>query len=250
MSISALPGDTFTARSRADSGLVGVIGVRIRDESGHDILARRTTGILEDIAGSGIYRTDLVAPSIVGEYDIVWDTGTISPSTVTQTRLVVSAARPQPEVVDGSTDQNYVPSVDLVARKISSRTRDEYGNVLGIFTEATTPTDDQVQDIVFDVIGEVAGVVGNDVPDPLISDAANVVAERAAMQVELNFFSDQVNTGRSIYPQLKEMYESDLARLGKAITEYDATGSVLDTGMSNRASGSFPAPMTTMTERW
>ena len=38
------------------SGLVGTIGFRVRDNEGSDAIAHITSGITEDIAGSGIYR--------------------------------------------------------------------------------------------------------------------------------------------------------------------------------------------------
>lgn len=59
------------------TGLAGTIGVRIRDTGGNDVLARTTAGIVEDIAGSGIYRVTLTAPAIAGQYTVVWDDGSI-----------------------------------------------------------------------------------------------------------------------------------------------------------------------------
>jgi hypothetical protein len=145
----------------------------------------------------------------------------------------------------------YEPTVDQVARKILSRTRDKYGNVIGSFTPDTLPTDSQAQAITSDVITEVADVVGDVVPDFLINDASNVVAIRAAMQIELDFFPDQVNTSRSIYDQLKAEYESALAALQSAVSSAEAGDtSVVDTNPATRASYSFPQANNWYEGRW
>ena len=54
----------------------GTIAVRVRDGAGADALARTSVGVTEDIAGSGVRRYTLTAPSTVGQYEIVWDNGT------------------------------------------------------------------------------------------------------------------------------------------------------------------------------
>lgn len=124
---------------------------------------------------------------------------------------------------------NYLPTVDQVARKILSRTKDNRGNLGGTFTASTTPTDEQVEQIIFDAVKPIADVIGDIVPDELLDDAQDVVALKAAMQVELSFYPDQVNTGRSIYPQLKEELEGKytgrsyapgaLTRLSRAVVQ-------------------------------
>ena len=57
------------------SGLVGTVRVQIVDNIGATVLAPRTTGIIEDPAGSGSYVTTLTAPAVSGHYSVVWDTG-------------------------------------------------------------------------------------------------------------------------------------------------------------------------------
>jgi len=54
-------------------GLVGTVGVRILDNVGGTVLARRTTGIVEDVPGS--YVTNLLAPAALGQYSVEWDWG-------------------------------------------------------------------------------------------------------------------------------------------------------------------------------
>jgi hypothetical protein len=55
------------------TGLTGVIGVRIMDNQGNDVLARTTAGIAEYPANSAIYAVTLVTPAIEGQYSVVWD---------------------------------------------------------------------------------------------------------------------------------------------------------------------------------
>ncbi len=62
------------------TGLVGTIGVRLLDGQGGTTLARRTTGIVEEPAGSGIYVATFTSPSTTGRYTVVWDSGGASPS--------------------------------------------------------------------------------------------------------------------------------------------------------------------------
>lgn len=75
--IAVSPGVDFAAVAQFDTGLTGTLGVRIRDNQGNDVLARTTAGIVEDIAGSGIYRVTLTAPTDEGQYSIIWDDAAI-----------------------------------------------------------------------------------------------------------------------------------------------------------------------------
>jgi hypothetical protein len=151
-----------------------------------------------------------------------------------------------------TTGSPYLPSIQQVARKILSRTRDQYGNVQGTFNGTTTPTDQQTQDIINDVVSEVADVIGDDIPPALYDDAANVVAIRAAMQIELDFFPDQVNTGRSIYPQLLAQYNSAISVLQRAVTNaQNGDGTVTNAAGAMAPSYSFPTgPMIGLDTVW
>lgn len=133
----------------------------------------------------------------------------------------------------------YEPTVDQVARKILSRTRDKYGNLLGTFNNDTAPTDLQVQEIISDTVTEIADVIGDDIPDALIDDAQNVASLRAAMQIELDYYADQVNTDRSPYNQLKELYDEALEKLAVAVTSAE-DGEVVNSSPATRPSYSFP----------
>lgn len=63
----------------ADTGLTGTLGVRIVDGHGNTTVARSTAGIVETPAGSGVYVATLTAPTVGGQYAVVWDTGGSTP---------------------------------------------------------------------------------------------------------------------------------------------------------------------------
>jgi len=136
----------------------------------------------------------------------------------------------------------WTPSIQEVADQIVSRTRDQYGNEIGTFNATTRPTDTQVMHLIVEHIGDVANVIGTDIPSELWEDASTVVAERVAMQIELDYFPEQVNTDRSPYKQLKEEYEEDLSRLSRQVQVIKEGGdpTQVSTAPSKQAVGSFP----------
>lgn len=143
-------------------------------------------------------------------------------------------------------ESSFLPTIKDVALKIMSRTRDSYGNELGTFTKVTRPSDDQVLAIIRQIAPVVGDAIGDDIPSFLWDDAQNVIATRAAMQIELDFYSDQVNTGRSIYPQLEQQFKDDLALLQQQVVlaeEGDTQPGSTSAGRS--PSFSFPAPSPT-----
>jgi hypothetical protein len=74
MSITSPPSHPFETRVvHAPPGLVGVIGVRVLDNVGGVVVARHTSSITEDPAGSGSYVTTMTAPMTAGQYTILWD---------------------------------------------------------------------------------------------------------------------------------------------------------------------------------
>ena len=93
--IYATPGSTIEAVTQFATGLAGTAGIRVRDNAGNDAVAHTTSGIVEDIAGSGIYRKTLTAPTASGQYTIVWDNGS---GVYTIEELVVSYSTASPVV--------------------------------------------------------------------------------------------------------------------------------------------------------
>lgn len=237
--IYAKPGDAFEARVQGfPAGQAGVVGVQILDDSGDVAVARTTDGIQESPAGSGSYIATLVAPP-AGGYSVFWDTGVISPSTTAAEELVVNdVGQPAPPPVP----VDYTPTVSQVAKLIMSRTRNSNGQLLGTFTADTEPTDTDVDALIATAQAEVEDVVGNNIPEELWDDVSTPIAYLAAANVELSFFSEQVNTGRSIYPQLMDRYKESLADVKAQLTAMEESGSDEPTNQTaNRASWAFPA---------
>jgi hypothetical protein len=137
---------------------------------------------------------------------------------------------------------DYTPSVQEVADQIVSRTKDKYGAEIGTFNLDTRPTDAQVERLITEHIGDVANVIGSDIPVELQEDAKTVVAERVAMAIELDFFPEQVNSDRSPYKQLKDQYHEDLQMLSRQVEVIAEGGdpTQINTAPSNKAVGGFP----------
>jgi len=146
---------------------------------------------------------------------------------------------------------DYEPTVAQVASHIMSRTVDQYGNRLGTFTADTTPTDTEVQSIIEITMPEIADIIGDDIPEYLWDDAATVSSIRVAMQVEIAFYSEQVNSARSAYPLLKEKFEATSENLTKQVTAADSgsTGAIVS-GVANASSWSYPPPSNWLEGRW
>lgn len=135
----------------------------------------------------------------------------------------------------------WSPSLSDVGLIILARTRDSFGNELGTFTATTKPTEAQAARLIQKAALDVADVIGDDVPDFLLDDAKGVVAIRTAMKIETSYFPDQVNSGRSIYPQLKDDYEAAMNRLQRQLTLFaEGQTRVLDAGPAKSPSYSFP----------
>lgn len=74
------------------TGLVGTLGVRIIDTpSGSTFLARTTTGIVENPAGSGLYEWSGAGPTTAGTWSVIWDDGSLTPGHTAIEELVVTS---------------------------------------------------------------------------------------------------------------------------------------------------------------
>lgn len=103
------PGATFTSTIVAETGLTGTIGVRIIGD-GATVTARTTSGIAEYPVGSGVYTAELEAPEDVGEYQILWDDGTVSQKHISVQNLVVTVGA---RVTVGRTGGAYATTTEL-----------------------------------------------------------------------------------------------------------------------------------------
>lgn len=73
--------------------LVGTVGVRVIDLAGGTVTPRQTTGIIENVAGSGDYAATLPGIGTIGHYLLLWDSGgALSPSNVAVEDLFISNA--------------------------------------------------------------------------------------------------------------------------------------------------------------
>lgn len=125
---------------------------------------------------------------------------------------------------------DWAPSVADVGTVLRARTKDKNGNELGTFTEATRPTGEQVADEIESVIGEIHAEVG-DIPDLIQDNARRVAKIGAACLVELSYFPEQINTGRSPYTQLKAYYDDLRKRLKIQVAELQNGGTLNDEGL-------------------
>lgn len=114
---------------------------------------------------------------------------------------------------------DWAPALSDVGAVLRARTTDTNGAQVGSFTVNTRPTGQQVQDLIDQfAVPNVAAVTG-EVPAAAWEAARSAAAINAAMYVELSYFPEQINSGRSPYPQLKEMYDQMLARLTAIVAE-------------------------------
>lgn len=117
-------------------------------------------------------------------------------------------------------------SITAVAALLRTRTKDDVGNELGVFSSATRPTADQVAELLAEATRRVVSMIGTDEPceEDLALDAATLIHQRTAMMIELSYFPEQINTDRSPYQQIKELYDGDIKSLIEAVAERCGTG--------------------------
>lgn len=165
---------------------------------------------------------------------------------------------------------SWRPTVAEVANVIAQRTGDASGNAQGTFTTATSPSADQVDQLISQVQGEMIAVLG-DVPallatppvaggSPGSTSAGMCCAVGAASYVELQFYPDLQMGTAPIAEQLWQRYQIGLKHLREA-TMAIAAGGEIGAGQPANTTGSwaFPAttaqvpdgiPVTTWLERW
>lgn len=96
--ISAIADAPFVAYTEdAPTGLVGTIGVQIKDATDATVLARTTAHIIEVVADSGVYQYNGTAPEAPGPYVLIWDTGGVTPSYATELFQVTPGSAYVPE---------------------------------------------------------------------------------------------------------------------------------------------------------
>jgi hypothetical protein len=114
---------------------------------------------------------------------------------------------------------SWSPGVDDIGVILRARTVTKNGAVVGTFNAYTNPTDIAVMSLINDASSDVQDAIGPEVnvPPSLYSSAEDLASIGAAMMVELGYYPEQVNSGRSPYPQLEKQYDDKLKRLQNAI---------------------------------
>jgi len=113
----------------------------------------------------------------------------------------------QPFGVVQNASYPWVPSLSQVGALVRTRTKDSSGNELGTFNDDTRPTDDDVQELIQQAVDTFVLRGGTEIPPELYPEVQRLIATRAAMLVEISYFPEQVNTGRSPYNQYESLWE-------------------------------------------
>lgn len=113
------------------------------------------------------------------------------------------------------------PTPDDVATLLRARTKDDTGRELGTWTDATRPTNVEVQSII-----ELAArqTVSDEFAGPCERSAFAAINYRAACIVELSYFPEQVRSDRSPYEELKALADAALDELQTCISSGTSDG--------------------------
>lgn len=93
------------------------------------------------------------------------------------------------------------PSVDDVALLCATRTIDESGTQLGVFTDDTNPTDVQTQALIEQAVTLVLSPLPDYLQVSLYSRISQAAALQAAILVETSFYREQANAGSIVAMQ-------------------------------------------------
>jgi hypothetical protein len=141
-------------------------------------------------------------------------------------------------IVDGGV-ANLVPSVQQVARFLRARTTGD-GGELGVFTTATNPSVDQVEQYIETATRDVIAEVGRRVPPGALDLFRAVVIVGTAVLIEIN--SEMINDRR--LTALTAMYDQRLARLLEAVQDVEQG---VDSGTTD---GALPLGLAPCNSRW
>jgi len=181
-----------------------------------------------------VYAFQIDTTGFVGAFSITWL------STGTGAAKLTKSIEQNVDEVQGST-YSWAPGVDDVGALLRARTVTKNGQEIGTFNSYTRPTDVGVMTLINQAAGDVQDAIGpeTNVDPSLYPMAEDLATIGAAMQVELSYFAEQVNSGRSIYPQLEAQYEIKLKRLQNAIV---SLGGQRPTDESQSPFGAFNGP--------
>ena len=120
---------------------------------------------------------------------------------------------------------DWRPTVDEVAAILRSRTQDDNMKEIGTFTDATRPTDAQVDELIDLAIGALVAECGVEPCNELLAaGASSHTALTTALLVELSYFPEQVRSDRSPWQQLKDLWDDMHATVVQSISYACGTG--------------------------
>jgi hypothetical protein len=109
--------------------------------------------------------------------------------------------------------EEITPSVLDVAQLLRARTKNSSGMEVGTFTDDTRPTSAQVAGLAAQAATHIQVRLGTSPPSEILGDAKGCAALLTAMLVELSYFPEQVDSGRSPYDQLRALLDLRLGVL-------------------------------------
>lgn len=152
----------------------------------------------------------------------------------------------------------YTPTVQSVAAILRARTKTKGGAEAGTFNpEAvednlrTRPTAEGVLEQIATALGDISGVVGEDILEKFRPAASRVATLRTALLIELSYFPEQINSDRSPYPQLLALYNDAWVNLKSAMgidTDEDGGSTPEEAGYPSY--GGFPNSGIGMEQPW
>lgn len=111
----------------------------------------------------------------------------------------------------------YQPTISDIGALMRARTLDAMGNEIGTFNDATRPTGEQVGNLIIQAADDVMSGFDVDIPPGAYRYAKQAIIYRTAMLIEIGYWPEQINTGRSPYPQYEAMFDAFMINLEKAI---------------------------------
>lgn len=126
---------------------------------------------------------------------------------------------------------SWTPTLEDVGSILRSRTKDAQGNELGTFSSETRPTASQVNRIIRDVVSHLATRFGNTLTADQQEAAQHVAKLGAAMMIEISFYPEQIQSGRSPYEHLRLLYRDARTELEQALEDIGVD--VMGTGVGH-----------------
>jgi hypothetical protein len=158
------------------------------------------------------YAFQIDTTGFVGPIIITWV------STGTGAAALTKSIEPNVNEVQG-TLYPWAPGVDDVGDVLRARTVNRNGLEIGTFDAFTRPTDVDVMGLINQAASDIQDAIGveNEVPADQFTSAEYLTALGTALLIEIGFYPEQVNSGRSPYPQIETMYKDRLKRLQDAV---------------------------------